>query len=286
MDNVRYEILLIENNELDQMAFKCFVEDNALPYDCTISGSVSEAKRVLGTDQFDIIITDHSLGDGTALEVLDLAGNTPVIVVTGAGDEETAIKAWESGAYDYLVKDVNQNYLKAIPMTVENAVRQNMVEKKIQLLKCRPIENRTMDSVRYKILLIEDNELDQMAFKRLVKNNALPYDCTVSCSVSEARRVLGTDQFDIIITDHSLGDGTALEVLDLAGNTPVIVVTGAGNEETAIKAWKAGAYDYLVKDVSQNYLKAIPLTVENAVRHNMMEKKLQLLLSKVPPNGE
>jgi PAS domain S-box-containing protein len=95
--------------------------------------------------------------------------------------------------------------------------------------------------------------------------------------VSEARRVLGTDQFDIIISDHSLGDGTALEILDLAGNTPVIVVTGAGDEETAVKAWKAGAYDYLVKDIDQNYLKAIPITVENAIRHNMMEKKLQLL---------
>ncbi|MHC4495508.1 MAG: response regulator [Planctomycetota bacterium] len=143
-----------------------------------------------------------------------------------------------------------------------------------------------MDSARYKILLIEDNKLDQMAFKCLVKTYALPYDCTISGCMSEARRVLGTDQFDIIITDHSLGDGTSLEVLDLAGNTPVIVVTGAGDEETALKAWKAGAYDYLVKDVNQNYLKAIPLTVENAIRHNTMEKKLQLLLSKVPPNGE
>jgi DNA-binding NtrC family response regulator len=143
-----------------------------------------------------------------------------------------------------------------------------------------------MESVRYKILLIEDNKLDQKDFKRLVENNALPYDCTISGSVSEARRVLGTNQFDIIITDHSLGDGTALEVLDLAGNTPVIVVTGAGDEETAIKVWKAGAYDYLVKDASQNYLKAIPLTVENAIRQNTMEKKLQLLLSKVPPKGE
>jgi len=95
--------------------------------------------------------------------------------------------------------------------------------------------------------------------------------------MSEARRVLGTDQFDIIITDPSLGDGPAFDVLDLAGNTPVIVVTGAGDEETAVKAWKAGAYDYLVKDVNQNYLKAIPITVENAIRHNMMEKKLQLL---------
>ena len=134
-----------------------------------------------------------------------------------------------------------------------------------------------MDTVQYKILLIEDNTLDQMAFKRFVESNAIPYDCSVSGSVSEARQMLNTGQFDIIISDHSLGDGTALDILELAGNTPVIVVTGAGDEETAVKAWKAGAYDYLVKDINQNYLKAIPITVENAVRHKRVERKLQLL---------
>jgi len=139
------------------------------------------------------------------------------------------------------------------------------------------METNIMENTRYKILLIEDDQLDQMAFKRFVENNAIPYDCTISGSVSEAKHVLNSDQFDIIITDHSLGDGTALEILESAKNTPVIVVTGAGDEETAVKAWKAGAYDYLVKDLSQNYLKAIPITVENAIRHNMVEKKLQLL---------
>ncbi len=134
-----------------------------------------------------------------------------------------------------------------------------------------------MENTRYKILLIEDNELDQMAFKRFIDTNAIPYDCTVAGSVAEANRVLAERQFDIIISDHSLGDGTALDVLRSAQNAPVIVVTGAGDEETAVNAWKAGAYDYLVKDINQNYLKAIPITVENAIRHNLVEKKFQLL---------
>jgi len=134
-----------------------------------------------------------------------------------------------------------------------------------------------MENIRYKILLVEDNELDQMAFKRCVDDNAIPYDCTIAGSVSEARDALDCDRFDIIIADHSLGDGTAFDILDSAKDTPIIVVTGAGDEETAVKVWKAGAYDYLIKDLDQNYLKAIPITVENAVSHKMIEKKLQLL---------
>jgi len=134
MENTRYKILLAEDDKTDQMAFKKFVENEKLPYDCTIADSVSQAKHLLDSDQFDIIISDHSLGDGTALDILDSAKNTPVIVVTGAGDEETAIKAWKSGAYDYLVKDINLNYLKAIPITVENTIKHKVVEKKLQLL--------------------------------------------------------------------------------------------------------------------------------------------------------
>lgn len=134
-----------------------------------------------------------------------------------------------------------------------------------------------MENTRYKILYVEDSELDQAAFKRFVENNAIPYDCVIAGSISEARSILGSDRFDIVISDHSLGDGTAFDTLDLVKNTPVIVITGAGDEETAIKLWKAGAYDYLIKDLEQNYLKAVPITVENAVRHKMTEEKLQLL---------
>jgi len=134
-----------------------------------------------------------------------------------------------------------------------------------------------MESTKYKILLVEDNELDQMAFKRAVEQNSLPYDCTIAGSVAEARSVLAGGRFDIVISDYRLGDGTAFDILELAGRTPTILVTGAGDEEVAIKAWKAGAYDYLIKDIERNYLKTVPITIENAIRHSKTEEKLQLL---------
>ena len=109
MENTRYQVLFIEDNQLDQMAFKNYVDENNIPYDYTIAGSVKEALQVLNCEQFDIVISDHSLGDGTAFEILKSVKNIPVIVVTGAGDEETAIKAWKDGAYDYLIKDLDQN---------------------------------------------------------------------------------------------------------------------------------------------------------------------------------
>jgi PAS domain S-box-containing protein len=126
-------------------------------------------------------------------------------------------------------------------------------------------------------LLVEDDKLDQMAFMRMVENEGFPYDCTIAGSVSEARSVLACEHFDIVISDYSLGDGTAFDVLDSVKDTPVILVTGAGDEEVAIRAWRTGAYDYLTKDIERNYLKTVPITVENAIEHKKTQDRLQLL---------
>lgn len=136
------------------------------------------------------------------------------------------------------------------------------------------IDGKLMEDRRYKILLIEDDEIDQKAFERFVKDEKLPYDCTIATSVSEAQSILASEQFDTIVADYSLGDGTALDILDLVKDIPVIVVTGFGDEEVAIKAWRGGAYDYLTKGSEQNYLKAIPKTIKNAVERKKMEEAL------------
>jgi PAS domain S-box-containing protein len=139
------------------------------------------------------------------------------------------------------------------------------------------IAEKGMEKTRYKILLIEDDKLDQKAFMRMVADEELPYDCTVAGSVSEAKSILGSEKFDIVIADYMLGDGTAFDVLDLVKDAPIIFVTGAGDEEVATKAWKDGAYDYFIKDPERNYLKTVPIIVENAIRHKRMESKLRLL---------
>ena len=136
------------------------------------------------------------------------------------------------------------------------------------------INGMIMEDTKKKILLIEDDKLDQMAFERFVKDEKLPYDCTVAASVSQAQNILASEKFDIIVSDYSLGDGTALDILDLVKDIPVIVVTGVGDEEVAIKAWRGGAYDYIIKDLEGNYLKSIPKTIENAINCKKMREAL------------
>ena len=132
-----------------------------------------------------------------------------------------------------------------------------------------------MENKKYKILLIEDDKLDQMAFKRLVKDENLPYDYRIAGSASQARNILSSTRFDVVIVDYFLGDGTAFDVLDSITETPTIFATGAGDEELAVKAMKAGACDYLIKDPERNYLKVLPEIIKNAIQHKKMEDELK-----------
>jgi len=131
-----------------------------------------------------------------------------------------------------------------------------------------------MEYTKYKVLLIEDNDLDCMAFERFISENKLLYDYTEARSVSEALEILQSEQFDIIVSDYSLSDGTALDILKSVEDTPIILTTAAADERVAINAWRAGAYDYLQKDFDRNYLKAIPKTIENAIKQKKTEEAL------------
>ena len=55
MENARYKVLLIEDNQIEQRMFQRFVENNDLAYDCLITGSVAEARNALNSETFDII---------------------------------------------------------------------------------------------------------------------------------------------------------------------------------------------------------------------------------------
>lgn len=122
-----------------------------------------------------------------------------------------------------------------------------------------------------KLLVIEDDKVDQTAFLHTLKAANPRCDCRAVFSKAEARSMLRAEHFDIVVADYRLTDGVALDLLPDCGAAPMIIVTGMGDEEIAVRALKAGVYDYLVKDQDRNYLKVLPLTVENAFRRQQLE---------------
>lgn len=135
MDNKKGRILVVDDDNVDRMAFERFARAEKLSYDYIFAGSVKEANEVLEKEKFDAVLLDYMLGDGTAFDLFDKMGGSPFILITGTGDEEIAVKAMKSGAYDYLMKDVEGRYLKTLPLTVENAIKRKRAEE--ELIKYR-----------------------------------------------------------------------------------------------------------------------------------------------------
>lgn len=131
--------------------------------------------------------------------------------------------------------------------------------------------------LKYRILVVEDDVVDQMAFKRFARDGAFPHDYAIVGSVTEAREILNIEKFDVVITDYSLGDGSALDIIKLLGDIPSIVVTGAGTEEVAVQAMKAGAYDYIVKDSDNAHLKLLPVTIGKIIESSNAMREIRML---------
>lgn len=103
-----------------------------------------------------------------------------------------------------------------------------------------------------RILILEDSTSDARLMELELKQAAIPF---VSKQVeNEESFVEALDSFapDIILSDFALPEFDAMSALDIVRNKmpdiPMIIVTGAIDEETAVECMKAGASDYVLKD--------------------------------------
>jgi len=86
--------------------------------------------------------------------------------------------------------------------------------------------------------------------------------------------------YAVLAVDQNMPGMSGLDVLRhlaAAGHVPpTVMVTGAGNEQTAVEAMKLGASDYIVKDVAGGYLELLPLVIARAMRRQqLLEEKQQ-----------
>lgn len=86
-------------------------------------------------------------------------------------------------------------------------------------------------------------------------------DCHVAANLNEARHLLEQTSFDLCLTDMRLPDGNGLDFVDhIQANysqLPVAVITAHGNVEAAVRALKAGAFDFISKPVDLTQLRAL-----------------------------
>jgi DNA-binding NtrC family response regulator len=135
------------------------------------------------------------------------------------------------------------------------------------------------DSKPLRVLIVED-EPDVTALLRLLLQQSFGAQSEAASSCETAREKLSSSAFDLITLDHQLPDGTGLQLLEelsAAGeHPPVIMVTGHGDEKTAVSAFKLGAAGYVVKDLRLSTLLIQEINQAlNAVALRQTEKELR-----------
>jgi PAS domain S-box-containing protein len=260
-------VLYIEDNpydaDLTQIELKKSASEIQLTHVLTIHDGLNLLKQN-GPIQFDVILTDMNLTDGSGLtllaEVRNMAYPIAVVVVTGQGDEETAVAALKAGADDYIIKQ--KNYIKGLPQTLESAIARF---KKTKNRINRPI----------KVLYAEHNAVDIELTQRHLKTHAPHIQMDIVRNAFDMKELLRKatpeNKYDVLLLDFHLPGEDILGLVksivsDQPYEYPIVLITGQGNEEIAVNVLKLGVVDYLVK--TSGYLYRLPTILENA--HNLL----------------
>ena len=133
-----------------------------------------------------------------------------------------------------------------------------------------------------RILLVEDNEHDQIAFLRALQKSETPFEVTVCERAEVIPAVLqaGSESVDIVVIDQDLPGISGLaaykKLQQKTGIPPFVMLTGTGSENLAVDALKAGIYDYIIKDPNQGYLLLLPLKLKDVKqRHTDLMTRLK-----------
>lgn len=127
-----------------------------------------------------------------------------------------------------------------------------------------------------KLLIIENSPQDWSEYERQAQLTAFPCIISTAVSLKEARKLLTKDTYLAVVSDYLLSDGVCTDIIHEINTIPLIVLTAEGNDDAALKALKAGAAEYLVKDSKGNYKKMLPITVSKSI----VQRKQSLELEK------
>ncbi|SMC27002.1 two-component system, NtrC family, response regulator [Desulfacinum hydrothermale DSM 13146] len=128
-----------------------------------------------------------------------------------------------------------------------------------------------------RVLLIDD----ELYIRKLVeKELTAPHRRIVTAdSAAVAKRRIAKETFDVVVVDIRLPDGDGIELLSFFRQTfpdvEVILITGYGTVESALKAMRLGAYDYITKPFD---LERLELVLEKAFERVCLKRENRRLL--------
>jgi two-component system, NtrC family, nitrogen regulation response regulator NtrX len=131
-----------------------------------------------------------------------------------------------------------------------------------------------------KILVIDDEKAIRNTLKDVLEYEK--HEVDLAEDGASAIELFSANSYDVVLCDIKMQKMDGIEVLqkliDISSVTPVIMISGHGNIDTAVEAIKKGAYDFLEKPLDLNRLL---ITIRNAMDKSTLITQTQVLKNKI-----
>jgi two-component system cell cycle response regulator len=245
-----------------------------------------QALEMAVAERVDLILLDVVMPDMSGFEVCarlksdPATAHIPIVMVTALDNPADRITGLESGADDFLTKPVSD---VALLTRVRSLVRLKSITDELSL-RVAALASVGIDSARLfaepgedagRILVVEDKP---SSVRRLQQGLAQTFSLTVADNPADALAAAQAGDFDVVIVSLSLSGGDGLRLCsqmrsgDAMRQTPMLLITDAGDTAHLLRALDLGVNDYIIRPIEVAELRA---RVRTQLRRRRYTQKLR-----------
>ncbi len=218
----RLRILIVDDDDVDRIAVRRSLKASGIDADMTEAPDAATALEHLRGSHYDCALFDFRMPGSDGLELLrqlraDGIG-IPVIMLTGFGDEQTAVELMKAGASDYLPK--NSLTPERLGQSLRAVVRIHQAEVEA---------GRAGDQLRQYA-----TQLRSLAEAAIEINSTLAADAMLQVTTESARHILNTRRAETRLTEETLSSGA---MRGLTMNQAAAIWRAGEDEEEEITSW-------------------------------------------------
>ncbi|MFH1367678.1 MAG: response regulator [Elusimicrobiota bacterium] len=233
-------VLVVDDSENDRTLLTDILTSKGFRVVSAKTGA--EAIDLAERNDFDVIILDIRLPDMDGISVLEKIKEfkpaSSIITVTGYCLDELIENIVSKGAYTCLLK----------PFDVELLLREinNLMSKKTIVESDKGPEEKKVN-----VLVVEDDDNIRGTLKEILAEEG--YAVSTASTVKKAEDELVAKNYDVVISDLSVGKSSGLSLVDPSRKkdktTVFLLLTGQGSLETAVEAVKKNVDEYILKPI-------------------------------------
>ena len=224
----------------------------------------------MATGTVDVLLLDLVLPDIDGLSILGQLAvrhdRTPVVMISGHGQNDLAVRALRAGAVDCVDKSATQ-FLQVVEITkrvhAEHAAKRTASDQPMRTEACQ-------------ILLVEGSAAVASQVRAYFERNAPQLALKIAATLGEFTRFLhGGTHADAVVIGPTPANARPLDILRQlrteTSHLPVILLSARNDGETAIAAFQLGAQDYILQ--KQDYLTELVFSLNNNLRRADIERQ-------------